>query len=100
MRCFQQRCLQPPANAFPVYGKRITLFALIAVKEIDKNYNLVFRPSGNKMRFCLLQTVLRKTLQCRLHIVKGKQINKQIQNNTKKTAKNKSMRLNASEGEF
>ncbi len=64
MRYFQQRCLQPTANAFPVYGKRITLFALISVKEIDKNYNLVFRPSGNKMRFCLLQTVLRKTLQC------------------------------------
>lgn len=51
-------------TVFATNGKRITLFALIAVKEIDKNYNLVFRPSGNKMRFCLLQTVLRKTLQC------------------------------------
>lgn len=89
MRCFQQRCLQPTTNAFPVYGKRITLFALIAVKKIDKNYNLVFRPYSNKMRFCLLQTILRKTLQCRLHIVKGKQINKQIQNNTKKQQKTK-----------
>ena len=52
MRYFQQRCLQPTANAFPVYGKRITLFAVIAVKEIDKNYNLVFRPYSNKMRYC------------------------------------------------
>ena len=51
MRCFQQRCLQPPANAFPVYGKRITLFALIAVKEIDKNYNLVFRRPETKCGF-------------------------------------------------
>ena len=51
MRCFQQRCLQPPANAFPVYGKRITLFALIAVKEIDKNYNLVFLRPETKCGF-------------------------------------------------
>lgn len=78
---------------YPVCGKP-------SQRKLTKNYNLVFRPYSNKMRFCLLQTVLRKTLQCRLHIVKGKQINKQIQNNTKKTAKNKSMRLNASEGEF
>lgn len=51
MRYFQQRCLQPTANAFPVYGKRITLFALIAVKEIDKNYNLVFRRPETKCGF-------------------------------------------------
>ena len=51
MRCFAQRCLQPTTNAFPVYGKRITLFALIAVKKIDKNYNLVFRRAETKCGF-------------------------------------------------
>ena len=51
MRYFQQRCLQPTANAFPVYGKRITLFVLIAVKKIDKNYNLVFRRPETKYGF-------------------------------------------------
>ena len=51
MRCFAQRCLQPTTNAFPVYGKRITLFALIAVKKIDKNYNLVFRRPETKCGF-------------------------------------------------
>lgn len=38
-------------TVFATNGKRITLFALIAVKEIDKNYNLVFRRPETKCGF-------------------------------------------------
>ena len=67
MRCFQQRCLQPPANAFPVYGKRITLFALIAVKEIDKNYNLVFRRPETKCGFAFCKLYCEKRCNAFTH---------------------------------